>query len=563
MLTAALHHRRPQVGRMNRAMAVNDATCNPITVAEYRQFRLMLLAGNLYSQNGVEGDGGLFSKTKRGLREPPNFGQYMAQFRFKELRRWPVFAFASGAGAERVDDPNVADRTFDMSLHQYRSQQNRQVIMHNGGGIRIIVDERMMPWAPSQTADGGNPHSTLGPRKPDPFGEMTKGAAGPDQWVEAASEPVDSALLMKHRKWGDRWGTTVATTLRLAEGSGGAKINAGEIFCDGWFTGMQLIEALEIEFPYWSVTGILKNNSAGSPLSFLQAYCASRPDRIRAAGFNAFMLGQTKSGKTKVLSISHNTEEGKTKTMLSTAGDCSLGMDYVQSWASKHGGKGTKSVERPNNFVKYFQANGVIDAMNSKHNHELRLFDSWPAKKYFVKKFCQNEGLVFTEMYLQHRQNGMLESMQGTGVTETLMQFLDRFCGKHLKPIRAAPTKVAASPVKSPQGQPTPKAGSKGSKRDQPSVDGLHQARPKSTPKKVKKGGGHGYYVKQASGACKVCKQQGRKTKAQGGRVPDTVTYCEYCDGFVHGRNAGPGFNDCWEHHLKHKAPGLYHSGKQ
>ena len=137
--------------------------------------------------------------------------------------------------------------------------------------------------------------------------------------------------------------------------------------------------------------------------------------------------------------------------------------------------------------------------MNSHHNHRLRLFDSWPAKQFWVKMVIQNEGLVFTEMYLQHRQNGMLNSMQYTGETETLMQFLDRFCGKYLKPTKAVPTSVGSSPLKSPEGRPTPKPGKRGRNRDQPG-DGMHQQRVLCDGKKKRTADGNAEYPSRSPG---------------------------------------------------------------
>lgn len=62
----------------------------------------MILAASLYNDNGIKQ---LFSKTKIGLTEPANFRQYTTEARFKELRRWSQFAFASDAEIKRTDDP--------------------------------------------------------------------------------------------------------------------------------------------------------------------------------------------------------------------------------------------------------------------------------------------------------------------------------------------------------------------------------------------------------------------------------------------------------------------------
>ena len=65
---------------------------------------------------------------------------------------------------------------------------------------------------------------------------------------------------------------------------------------------------------------------------------------------------QPRSGK-KVMLIGHNSEEGPTKTLLTTAGDGTDGLDHVQSWLSVSSfdeERGSKCVARPTQLCRYF-----------------------------------------------------------------------------------------------------------------------------------------------------------------------------------------------------------------
>lgn len=545
-----------KVARMNKAKVIAGSKDKDITVEEFKQFRLMLLAGKLHTANGVRGTGGLWSNTKRGHLDPPNFGKYMSSTRFREIFRWSRFAFASDAEINRKDDDQLKDRSFDMVLHRRENLKKRAVVDHSDSGIKMIVDERMMPWIPSQSPKAGAPHCVFEDRKPDPYGEMTKNGADPDHWIELAAEECDNPVRMRAKEWDATYGATVSTTLRLIKEAGGTKVNKGELHGDGWFTSVKLAQAMAIEFPGWSVTGIVKNNSAGFPKAFLTSFCGSRSGHIRPAGFNAWMTCKLPDG-TIMLAIGHNTEEGATKLLLSTAGTGACGQDYVQSWNTASG-KAHKSVARPEQFTNYYRVNGVIDSLNRQHNFEVRLFDSWPVKDFWKKNFTKHEGIVFTEMYLCMRQNGYLESFTGSsGEVESVLQFLDRFIGAVLKPVKVS-TVVLPSPVKRDSvGRPLPRPTSRGEKRNL-SMDGAHSH---GNMKKAKKGGG----LMAIRGACQVCVQQKRRMKDRQKSLPQTRNYCEYCEAFVHGRRAGragSAFNGCWDFHIHHKVHGMYRSGE-
>ena len=93
----------PQVARMNEAMdyiwanyksKVNkDEKKKPklFLPEEKSMFDILLLTAKLCAGRGAAN---LFDNTKRGLQGPPNYGRWMREFRFEEIRAYCVWAYA-------------------------------------------------------------------------------------------------------------------------------------------------------------------------------------------------------------------------------------------------------------------------------------------------------------------------------------------------------------------------------------------------------------------------------------------------------------------------------------
>ena len=160
-------------------------------------------------------------------------------------------------------------------------------------------------------------------------------------------------------------------------------------------------------------------------------------------------------------------------------------------------------------------------------------------------------------------KNGLLENMDSTCRTETLIELLDRVVGESLAPDPAlvrtvGATSVVAAPVPTVGGSPTSGGTtSRGIKRSRPLVDGDHAMSIKVDATKRQKKGSFAEYTVKLKGTCRVCKSKGDKKKS----YPQTSTYCSRCKGFVHGRNT-TGYPACWDQHLTTTVDGLCHSGE-
>ena len=157
------------------------------------------------------------------------------------------------------------------------------------------------------------------------------------------------------------------------------------------------------------------------------------------------------------------------------------------------------------------------------------------------------------------RQNGWTASNAGKQESETLKQFLNRFALAHLKPVTNVAIVESAQPIASPDGTTQPTPTTRGAKRGVPSDGGhAHESRTKASK-------GNSLARVPEKKACLVCKHQKRRMDDKQKSWPMTKTYCGFCEGFVHGRNAGGAdgrFNGCWDFHLKNCISGLRKSGE-
>ena len=565
-----------QVARLNAA--ANNCGKGPkghrsvrvVTAAEYRQFRKMLLAAKLFPYRGVEG---LYETRKRGLREPPNFAQYMPKARFQHILRFCPYAHADDANvAIAADIEGGARASWGMGHHRRADKRDR--LLTKERTKTLIADERMLNHEPRTTKDGGVP-TVHEPRKPDKNGVLTINAADPEQWIEVGQEERrDPQTMLDELEWGKVYDPHIAATLRLMKDAGANKDNVGNFFGDAWFASMGVVEAAHKHFPGWSITGIVKNNSAGFPKAFLDDYCESRSNRIRRAGFTAYLSYKTVSG-IEVMACAHKRTQESTTMMITTAGSCNLGKQYTQTFMADDGlGRVQKQVDRGEVFGEYFDVSGTIDHINRQAAFELRLWDCWAPRKFWRKYFISQEGLIFTDMYLMYRANRRVESAQGTGLIETLKEFLDRVMGSILpqwdQVHRNGNTLGVPSPQPTRPGSPiflqspsSPNAknrGSRGTKRAAVDLDGDHAPDSEVVEMKRRKSGSGSAYPKNVRKTCSVCKQRGIRMNDKNRTFPQTMMRCRHCNAHVHGRNE-PGYPACWHYHLHNKVKGMSNSG--
>lgn len=556
-----------KVKRKNDAMEMfNETRDARFTVDEHRQCRLVLLAGPLHPSPGVEG---LFSDAKRGLADPPNFGKHVLKSRFRAFPKWCIFARADeGEVLEAVHRPGGLDvRTFEMTRHRREYLHSRRITEELPE--RIVFGEERMRWVPRTTPNGACPQSSHESRKPDKIACEQKNAADPDRHVQVAPDPVDTVARQRLKKWGDKYGTTTATSLRLLESSGASSANTGNAFGDAWFPSMELVEAMEIEFPGWSITGPMKNNTAGFPVRSPKAHAKSIPGRTRKGGFNAFMVTTSRSGATQVMAIAHKHNQRDTVIFLATAGDCSMGKDHEHNFTDIYGDRVKEGVARPEVCCRFFATASVIGNRNSYAGHDLNLTASWPIGNattgwaFWRKSYIHWDGMHFVDMYLHLRANGKLESMCG-GRAESILEFLDRFPGVVLKPAINHQVTTPGAVVHSPRHNTVqPRTAKRGVKRKSIAPDGQHEpgVDPAAPVRIFTEAGGRAKHKKR-SRPCKVCEKNGRKMDDKNKSKPCTTIYCTHCKGYVHGRPQ-PGFADCWDLHLREHTPGLAHSGDQ
>ena len=366
-----------------------------------------------------------------GAERAPELGKCVGKTRFRQFQRHSVHAHATDEEAEAAacQPGGLNKRSFDMTHCRRINLHSRKLTADLCQ--QLILDETRLRWTPRTTSNAGCPQASHEPRKPDPVATEAKNGADCDQCVQLCQDPVDAVATTREETFSDKCQPHVAVVLRLLHNAGARKENSGNAFGDAHFVGVGCVKAMEVEFPLWSITGIVKNNAAGFPFKFLEVRCRSRPDRIRKAGFNQCMLGSTKSGLTPILAIAHKCNQDSAKIFIS---DCSLGVDCVHRWFLQTGERIQQGVSRPDSCCRFCHHANIIDNINRFLGHELDLARSWPVNGtdpgagFWKKSFTHWEATIFTDCCLHMRRHGKLEIMPDCG-PENIREFLDRFIG--------------------------------------------------------------------------------------------------------------------------------------
>lgn len=515
-----------------------------ITADEYRKYRLMIVGSTLHTAIGHLG---LWDNTPDDHAPPPNYGKYLATTRFKRIHHFAQFAFATNECIQRA---STGTQVLPWEMIHHRLESVRLRKLTSEAPTDVLADEVRIFHKPRTDRLGGAPFLSYEPSKPDEIAAEIKNTINPTTYTTLFHEPVDDAKKMMELDFSE-YGASTARSLRLMRGSGATKDNTGHYYGDTAFVSLDLISAAAEHFPGWSVTGIIKaNNCKNVPYQFLRDLCESAHGRIVKGGTNHFMT-TTLEGGIKVALIAHKWCEERTVVIISTAGDFSMGEDYVQHWRDgEH--EYTSEIRRPSTVSRFYRFSGRIDTMNH-YLALLKIRTKWPTRSFWKKMSVWYEGHHVVEWYLAARQSGKLRSgTRGDGRgdhPETLMQFVKRVICTLLRPdpklvkLTVHDTVFQSEhedrvPVRVPNGMHAPGRKLSNTKKHK---DGLVR-------------------VSFSRKTCEVCRAMNRRMNDKQRGYPQTMTFCRHCDGFVHGPDAD-GYPDCWKHHLLHRIDNLYHSG--
>ena len=207
----------------------------PFLPEEKSVFGILLLAGRLFAGRSAAN---LLDNTKRGLQGPPNFGRWVREFRFEEIRAYCVWAYADVkpmlAEMDRISEGLPPGKYYlpgHIGMEHYR-----HVNMAERAELLAILsrefelDEggfRSMPQlhAAGNSIDGHAIKIWKEGRKPWGNGPMWRVLVSVDGkllvWYEACDSPESMAKL----KLSDKWPADIAMVLRAVESVGASATN--------------------------------------------------------------------------------------------------------------------------------------------------------------------------------------------------------------------------------------------------------------------------------------------------------------------------------------------------
>jgi len=177
-----------------------------LTVGEWVRFIGMLHAATLYTQSGA----GLFSKSCRGLREAPNFGRWIPQRRFEDIRATAHFAFADMEST--AQDPWGWFRPVVERFNANRKVNVKQDPV-------FVGDESMSEWQPRSTALGGLPNLSFIKRKPKPLGTEFKNICDAAHGMMLYLEIQEGKVRMREKPFSKELGGNAGCAVRFTLGA--------------------------------------------------------------------------------------------------------------------------------------------------------------------------------------------------------------------------------------------------------------------------------------------------------------------------------------------------------
>ena len=189
------------ITNLNAAGLLKDARFKAVTLHEWLTFWGLIIGARQYSEKGEK----LWNSKPVGLRGAPDFGAYMKEWRFAEIRR-----LVPSICPHRELQPWARFEPMIAAFNQNRAS----TILRHGDST---MDESMSAWQPRKDKLGGLPNISFIKRKPRPLGSEFKTVCDTETGAMVFMEIQKGAKAMKEATHAHRLGVTAACTRRLAE----------------------------------------------------------------------------------------------------------------------------------------------------------------------------------------------------------------------------------------------------------------------------------------------------------------------------------------------------------
>ena len=309
----------------------------------------------------------MWSKKRKGMLPPLNYGHFMSRDRFD---RWFRYLSEGPPDLEHSDDPWWR---FRWLVDGFNDNRRRNVEC----GFRILVDESIFEWR-----SGSIPHMSFIPRKPKPYGCEMKNALCCDSKCMVFMEIQEGKIRMQRKRYCRSEPATTACTLRLAKGCNVDElgVDPGDsvhrvVLGDSWFASVRTALALKEKFGV-SFVGCIKTAHKGFPIEAMRHTLASM-ERGDHCVFHCEELALHAVGW----------HDNYFKTYV---GNCFTSSDGVPAEKKRQRDDGTNfkvQVPRPHLVQELQECAQGIDGHNQKRQGVLKLEEFWKVKQWYKRMF--------------------------------------------------------------------------------------------------------------------------------------------------------------------------------
>jgi hypothetical protein len=360
---------------------------------------------------------------KRMISTPPNFGAYMPERRFEDIKRYFHCAFSD----HRRSDATSGDYDPWWRIMHLVDGFNANRKSTVSASFKKTLDEIMSGYRPRTSKLGGLPNISFILRKPRPLGTEFKvtccGTTGIMLDVEIQRGKAGMPKIYPENV---SLGATAACTLRQVvacqragqpfEGEESLKPNL--FYGDSWFASVKTAELVRQRGHEF--VGPVKTSSKNFPKGALESKMAGW-----SGGMSMVMEGVTASG-VKLLAIGYKYNLRKVLSFVATrgAGSTTPGNPYRAKFADGWGNVMTRLVPRPDVISQYFQISNAVDTHNQARQSDLALEQHWVTTNCWFRIITTFIGLTVTDAWKAYRHG-----VRGPNTTErkvTILEFTDR-----------------------------------------------------------------------------------------------------------------------------------------